>query len=88
MSALILDYLPASLLCVAMLYSMSQALHFFKIGKYRWVVYGTISLLCLLACDVSVIQVDALRLYEQAVALPADCADYIETESLAEPVEQ
>lgn len=80
MNVLILDYLPQAFIGLSIIYFSFQTLRWAERGKYRWFVYGLIACLGVWAFFTAQTQVEALHLYDQAVALSADCADYIELE--------
>ena len=80
MDILILDCLPQVFISLAVIYFAFQMVRWAERGKYRWVVYGLMACLGVWAFFTAQIQVEALHLYDQAVALSADCTNYIELE--------
>ena len=64
MSILILDYLPQVFSALATLYFAFQMLRWAERGKYRWIVYGLLACLGVLATIVANIQIEALQLHD------------------------
>ena len=86
MNILILDYVPLIVAIVATVYNAWQMVRWAEKGRYRWVVYGVIACLGVLATFVANIQIDALQLHDlqQSQVLTADCATDWGCEQLAE----
>ena len=76
MNILILDYVPLVVASVATIYNAVQMVRWAERGKYRWVVYGLMACLGVLATTVANIQVEALQRHDlqQSQTLSADCA--------------
>ena len=76
MNILILDYVPLVVASVATIYNAVQMVRWAERGKYRWVVYGLMACLGVLATTVANIQVEALQMHDlqQSQTLSADCA--------------
>lgn len=88
MNILILDYLPQAFSGIASLYFAFRMLRWAERGKYRWIVYGLFACLGVWAFFVAGIQVEALHLHDQAVAVSADCVTDWECEQLESEAEE
>lgn len=86
MNILILDYVPFIVASVATVYNAWQMVRWAERGKYRWIVYGLLACLGVLATIVANIQIEALQLHDlqQAQTLSADCMTDWECEQQAE----
>ena len=84
MSILILDYVPLIVAIVATIYNAWQMVRWAERGKYRWVVYGLLACLGVLATIVANIQIEALQLHDamNEQALTLDCTTDWECEQL------
>lgn len=80
MNILILDYLPQVFISLSVIYFSFKMLRWAERDKYMCLVYGLIACLGVWAFFTAQTQVEALHLYDQAVALSVDCADYIDLE--------
>ena len=84
MNILILDYVPLVVASVATIYNGWQMVRWAERGRLRWIVYGLIACLGVLATIVANIQVEALQAHDlqQSQVLSADCMTDWECEQL------
>ena len=84
MNILLLDYVPLVVACVATIYNGWQMVRWAERGRLRWIVYGLIACLGVLATIVANIQVEALQAHDlqQSQTLSADCSTDWECEQL------
>lgn len=82
MNILILDFLPMVFCGLAVVYFALQMVRWAERGKLRWTVYALFACLGVWAFIAAKIQVEALRLHDQAVAMSADCVTDRECELL------
>lgn len=71
MNILILDYLPQAFSAIATLYFAFQMVRWAERGRLRWIVYGLFACLGVWSFFVAQIQVEALHLQDQMMAV--DC---------------
>ena len=84
MNILILDYVPLVVATLATIYNAVQMVRWAERGRLRWIVYGLIACLGVLATIVANIQVEALQAHDlqQSQTLSADCSTDWECEQL------
>ena len=84
MNILILDYVPLVVATLATIYNGWQMVRWAERGRLRWIVYGLIACLGVLATIVANIQVEALQAHDlqQSQTLSADCSTDWECEQL------
>ena len=84
MNILILDYVPLVVATLATIYNAVQMVRWAERGRLRWIVYGLIACLGVLATIVANIQVEALQAHDlqQSQTLSADFATDWECEQL------
>ena len=84
MNILILDYVPLVVASVATIYNAVQMVRWAERVRLRWIVYGLIACLGVLATIVANIQVEALQAHDlqQSQTLSVDCSTDWECEQL------
>ena len=84
MNILILDYVPLVVATLATIYNGWQMVRWAERGRLRWIVYGLIACLGVLATIVANIQIEALQSHDlqQSQVLSADCMTDWECEQL------
>ena len=84
MNILLLDYVPLVVATLATIYNGWQMVRWAERGRLRWIVYGLIACLGVLATIVANIQVEALQAHDlqQSQTLSADCSTDWECEQL------
>ena len=84
MNILILDYVPLVATTLAAIYNAVQMVRWAERGRLRWIVYGLIACLGVLATIVANIQIEALQLHDlqQSQVLSAGCMTDWECEQL------
>ena len=84
MNILILDYVPLVVATLATIYNGWQMVRWAERGRLRWIVYGLIACLGVLATIVANIQIEALQAHDlqQSQTLSADCMTDWECEQL------
>ena len=77
---MIMDYLPQVMLAILALYNGWQMVRWAERGKLRWIVYGLIAGLSVLAFEASRVQLEAIYNFESQYNLSSDCITDAECE--------
>lgn len=76
----LLDHLPQVMLVLATIYNGWQMVRWAERGKLRWIVYGLIAGLSVLAFEASRVQLEVVHSVESQYDLSSDCTTDAECE--------